>query len=288
MKIAFITDSQGNYTAFQTVLDTVTQQRPDTIIFGGDMINPYLGSKQILDIMKASKIPCVLGNQEDWVLQYHSETPNDRLKHSIQFMPTQHTAKQLVPDDIDYLKQLPRTFTLNHPEQPILFCHASPSDLWESFGEGISEEMDRKLSTIDASVIVCGHLHRTFELGWNGKLLVIAGSCGMPLKNKHHAEYVMLEYTKHDWYISHKSIRYDADTEITHNLHNGFLRHGGPIAWLMIDELILQRDHLTPFFQHLPQHHMEETRECWERYVRDFLTKIGRWEPTEALIKKYT
>jgi len=64
---------------------------------------------------------------------------------------------------------------------PTLFCHATPRNDIECFTRATAEErLTPVFGTVNASVVVCGHTHMQFERTIAGKLVVNAGSVGMP------------------------------------------------------------------------------------------------------------
>ena len=75
----------------------------------------------------------MLGNNEDFILKYHGEEPNDLIKKSVRFMPVQYAAKLFTPTEVSEIRSLPLNRTVSGPNgNNILVCHASPRDIWKS------------------------------------------------------------------------------------------------------------------------------------------------------------
>ncbi|MDX6235995.1 MAG: hypothetical protein QOG10_810 [Kribbellaceae bacterium] len=93
-------------------------------------------------------------------------------------------ANQLSPDQVELLAALPTTVTLEmNGLGPVLFCHATPRDdeemvlvdspisRWAEVFSGVSE---------NTRTVVCGHTHMPFARQVDRRLVVNAGSVGMP------------------------------------------------------------------------------------------------------------
>jgi predicted phosphodiesterase len=93
-------------------------------------------------------------------------------------------ANQLRPDQVELLAGLPTTVTLEiNGLGPVLFCHATPRDdeemvlvdspisRWAEVFSGVPEEV---------RTVVCGHTHMPFARQVDRRLVVNAGSVGMP------------------------------------------------------------------------------------------------------------
>jgi predicted phosphodiesterase len=93
-------------------------------------------------------------------------------------------ANQLRPDQIELLAGLPSTVTLELDGLgPVLFCHATPRDdeemvlvdspisRWATVLDGVPDEV---------RTVVCGHTHMPFARQVDRRLVVNAGSVGMP------------------------------------------------------------------------------------------------------------
>ncbi|GGO85428.1 phosphoesterase [Wenjunlia tyrosinilytica] len=93
-------------------------------------------------------------------------------------------AGQLREDQVELLAGLPRTLTLEVDGLgAVLFCHATPRDdeetvLVDSTQRRWAEVMDGVGGEI--GTVVCGHTHVPFARLTHGRLVVNAGSVGMP------------------------------------------------------------------------------------------------------------
>ncbi|MGH3761575.1 metallophosphoesterase family protein [Actinophytocola sp.] len=93
-------------------------------------------------------------------------------------------AGQLRPDHVDLLESLPATLTLDVPGfGEVLFCHATPRDDEEMvFVDSDLPRWAEVLADVPNSVrtVVCGHTHMPFARLVDRRMIVNAGSVGMP------------------------------------------------------------------------------------------------------------
>ncbi|MBS3750607.1 MAG: hypothetical protein KGY39_03770 [Anaerolineales bacterium] len=107
----------------------------------------------------------------------------------------------------------------------------------------------------------------------------MAGSAGLTLRGKlDEVDYLILTNRKHKWEFEYKTIKYNFRAAIQEIIDSDFLEKSNPIGWLMFDEILTQRDHLTPFFHdHCPEEKPISLK-IWTDLVIGYLDHIKRWE----------
>ncbi len=289
MKIAILADIHGNYHGLQAILEDIEREKPDAVVSAGDLIgcSLYPHSPQVWHTLGALGIPRALGNQEDFVVAYYH--PDSRshplIRTSVQFRPNQYVARQFAEADVAEMRTLPMHVTLDGPDgQAVLVCHAAPHTLQRSFAETLDEPMASELAKSPASAIVGGHLHKRWHRRWRGKLLILAGGGGLPLQGAHVVEYLLLTYRKAGWQFQYKTLPYDHRAALDAVLASPSLEQSGPIGWLMLDELLAQRDRLMPFFGQYCARPYPESWDGWAMSVIEYLKQLGRWEAVEPYL----
>jgi predicted phosphodiesterase len=289
MRIAVIADVHGNFHSLSAVLEDAAAEKPDLVIGAGDMVgcSAYPGAVDVWHTLHSKKIPCVLGNEEERILAFHSPMPEPYLKNSVQFMPLQYRARQFSRGDIEEMKALPMSILLNGPDgQDVLICHASPCDVWRSPMEGIDAQMEQELHRTSARVIVVGHLHTQWHQTWQGKLLIMAGSGGLPLRGKpDEVDYLILTFRNQEWLFEYKTVKYDHQAAVADTIGSQFLEQAGPIGWLMLDEILTQEDRLVPFLGDYCPEKKPDDMEGWKKLVMDYLVHIKRWNAVHPYIQ---
>jgi predicted phosphodiesterase len=289
MKIAIISDVHSNFHGLKEVLDDVATESPDIVVGAGDMIgtSAYPRALDVWRILRSQKIPIVRGNEEDRLLNIHSPDSNSFYKNSVRFMPLQTMARQFSMTDIEEMKALPLSYLLKSPNHKNVFvCHALRCDLHRYPVEKIDTEKEKDLNKIKAKVVVVGHYHSRWHECWQDKLVICAGSSGLPLRGKlDEVEYLILTYHKNEWRFQHKPVKYDYHTAIQEIVKSDYLEKAGPIGWLMFDEALTQEDHLTSFFRDYCPKQKPEDLESWKKLAIGYLTKIKRWEIVKPFLQ---
>lgn len=291
MKIAVIADVHSNIHSLNAVLEDIAAEKPDLIAGAGDMVgsSAYSGSQAVWDILHDRKIPLVLGNEEERILRFHDPAPDELLKNSIQFMPMRYRARQFSSNQIEAMRSLPTSLLLDgHPGPAVFICHASPGSLDRSPMLEIDPHMQQELNAVPAGVVVVGHLHTTWHQYWQGKLLVMAGSAGLPLRGRlDEVDYLLLTWSRQAWHFVHKTVKYDHQAAVRDALQSDFLAQSGPIGWLMFDEILTQVDRLVPFLGEYCPTQKPDDLENWKKLVVGYLASINRWEALKSYVQDF-
>jgi predicted phosphodiesterase len=155
LKVAALYDVHGMPHALAPVLDEITREEVDAIVFGGDV---FLGPlpAETLELVRSVDAQYVRGNCErepgDWVLE------------------------KLNPADVEWGRSWPTTVELDG----VVYCHATPqSDEPILTDASPDERFEQALAGVDARLVVAGHTHMQFHRG----NFVNAGSVGMPYED---------------------------------------------------------------------------------------------------------
>jgi predicted phosphodiesterase len=281
MRVAVISDLHGNLFAIDAVLEDIRRQGADRIVCAGDIVNPFLGSLEAWQLLKGLKIPCVRGNHEDYMRAYYDPSIRPEVRDAVHFRPSQLVARHLGEELSRELAALPLTMTIPGPSGDDLFiCHASPSINNRSYWLGIDDAMAADLKQVEARTIVAGHMHLQWSRAWEDKTLVVAGSVGLPLSSKPRPEYTMLDHRDGRWHVEPRTVAYDQRAAVDEFVERGCAKLGGPIGWMLLDELWSAEArlfHFLPRMGKLPGG-LPQDLETWEREAEAYLRELGRWE----------
>jgi predicted phosphodiesterase len=174
--VAVLADIHGVLPALEAVLAEPDVQAADRIVLAGDIAS---GPQPVetLDVLTAlgDRVVWVRGNADRELVEmargtYQGEPPD---------AVSPWAAEQLRTDQVELLAGLPTTVTIGDR----LFCHATPRDdeemvlvdspisRWAQVFSGLPEEV---------RTVVCGHTHMPFARQVDRRLVVNAGSVGMP------------------------------------------------------------------------------------------------------------
>ncbi|MCM2323898.1 MAG: metallophosphatase family protein [Oligoflexia bacterium] len=285
MRVAFLSDIHGNLPALEAVLRALRNERVDQIVCGGDLVNPLLTSKECWELLRAESIPIIRGNHEDYLVSFHDPKAPGAVRESVQFRPVQQVARHLGAPLAAELARLPLSLEFTpKPGHSLFLCHASPLANHRSFiREPLTGEFAAALERTQAQAIVAGHIHEQWQGGWQSakgeKLLVVAGSVGLPLMGAPRPQFAILSFDGTHWEAELRSIEYDPEPALEEYRASGALDAGGPIAWLLYDELRTGQKRLSEFIRMtLGLSPRPVTLEEWRELARDYLQRKGTWE----------
>ncbi|RZU13805.1 putative phosphoesterase [Kribbella rubisoli] len=172
--VAVLADIHGVLPALEAVL--ADAQDADVIVLAGDIAS---GPQPVetLDVLTA------LGNRAVWVRGNADRELVEMARGTYDAKPPDEVspwaAEQLRPDQVELLAGLPTTVTIGDA----LFCHATPRDDEEMV---LVDSPISRWSTVfsglpaDVRTVVCGHTHMPVARQVDRRLVVNAGSVGMP------------------------------------------------------------------------------------------------------------
>lgn len=248
MRLAILADIHGNLPAFEAALDHARAQAPDQIIIAGDVV---IGSPDSADCWRLARslgCPVLRGNHERYATDLGTERGDPRWLGP-QFAPVQWAARQLAPADHAELRALPPTLRL--PDAPdLLIVHASLRGDSDSLRAHTPEErLPELFPGVAERLIVRAHNHVGATRVWGERLIVTAGSVGLPLDGNTTAQYLLLERRRAGWHIAHQSVPYDLDAALGRFAASGYLDAAGVIARLYMRELATASFQIVPFLR---------------------------------------
>jgi putative phosphoesterase len=175
-RIAVLADIHGVLPALEAVLAEDDVQQADAIVLAGDIAaGPQPVETLDLLVSLGERAVWVRGNADRGLVEMargeFDQEPPDPI--------SPWAAEQLRPDQVELLASLPTTATIGDA----LFCHATPRDdeemvlvdspisRWTQVFGGLPDEV---------RTVVCGHTHMPYARQVDRRLVVNAGSVGMP------------------------------------------------------------------------------------------------------------
>lgn len=179
MRVAALADVHGNLPALEAVLEDVKGERPDLIVFCGDMASGPMPAETIDLLRTVANARFVRGNADRGLIDEFDG--NEKTA-----MPGPYAgwcAGQLDRAGRDFLASFASTVTVDGVDGigRVLFCHAVPGNDTDVFTVETPDERVRALMAgVDADLVVCGHTHMQFERTLDRVRIVNPGSVGMP------------------------------------------------------------------------------------------------------------
>jgi putative phosphoesterase len=209
VRVAVVSDIHGNRTAFQAVLADLRQTSPDLIFHGGDLA--YGGSHpgEIIDQIRSLGWPGVQGNTDEvmWAPEALPEMASLANLRRVLADTIAATSTWISDEQKQWLKSLPRV----HSYENIALVHASPDSLWRSpSADAADEELETAYGSLNARVVVYGHIHRPFVRALHGFTVANSGSVSLSYDGDLRASYLLIDDLK----PSIRRLEYDVETEI--------------------------------------------------------------------------
>jgi putative phosphoesterase len=182
MRIAFISDIHGNFTAFQAVLADIHSQSIDQIVCLGDTVTLGPQPIEVLNALRELKCLYVKGNHDVAVLNPESAGQYEITEHLV---PDLHWCKaQLSTDDIKFIDSFKPMLEINLPNgSQILAFHGSPlsnTDIIQATTP--NEQLDIYFAGQKANIFIGGHSHIQMVRRYDDKLILNSGSTGNAFK----------------------------------------------------------------------------------------------------------
>jgi putative phosphoesterase len=178
MKVAALYDVHGNLPALEAVLAEVEEMGADVVLSGGDLV---LGPQpsECLERLRALGATFIRGNCDRAVAG--APPSDDPWLDKIAWV-----ADRLRADQLEFVRSWPEVVSLEVDGLgSVLFCHGSPrSD--EEIVTAITppKRLDPILDGVREEVVVGGHTHVQFERRVGDRLLINAGSVGLPYEGR--------------------------------------------------------------------------------------------------------
>jgi putative phosphoesterase len=221
MRIAVVADIHGNVRALRAIMDDLKEVAADRVINLGDTVSGPLEAAETADVLISLAWTTVRGNHDRQLL----DRPVEQMGAS-----DQAAFSELKSHHKSWLNSLEETVEF----EGLIFCHGTPDNDLVYLTETVEPdgrvriatraEVTRRLSGVQAPIILCGHSHmvRTVALD-HDRLVINPGSVGLPAYTdaepvRHamemgapHARYAVLERRKsgEPWHITFRVVAYD-------------------------------------------------------------------------------
>ncbi|MFN8523669.1 MAG: metallophosphoesterase [Chloroflexota bacterium] len=182
MRIALVSDCEGNARALEAALVAMRSTSPDLIVHAGDILRcPFSPEPpgETIALLRAEGIVAVLGNHDrylaDWGTARWPSTQWMRFRRSDPvgswFTRIPDGQALLAPADLRWLRDQPEELVLG---DGVYVCHGSPGNPWNSIWprhptyDGNVSDMDRDASLAmlaerDVELALCGHVPEPWE-----------------------------------------------------------------------------------------------------------------------------
>ncbi|MDA8228814.1 MAG: metallophosphoesterase family protein [Desulfitobacterium hafniense] len=202
MKFAIMSDVHSNLYALEAVLKDISNRGVDNIYCTGDLVGYGPRPNEVIELIKISQIPTVMGNYDDAIgnmrficgCDYKDEKSLLLGEQSIAW-----TKENTSNVNRKWLSELPGELRLSVADYKILLVHGSPRAMNEYLHEGTDEGyLNDLLSENKANILICGHTHIPYIKKLSNGYIINTGSVGKPKHGKPNSTYVIVEISSSD------------------------------------------------------------------------------------------
>jgi putative phosphoesterase len=178
MRIAFISDIHGNFTALKAVLANIETQKVDRLICLGDVVTLGPQPKEVLETLQKLDCTFIKGNHDAAVLQPEEAAVYEIASHLSPDLVW--SRDQLTESHLEFIRSFQATYQLTFPNGVSILCfHGSPlssTDLLQATTP--REVMEKYFEGQTATVFIGGHSHIQMHRRLGNKLVLNSGSVG--------------------------------------------------------------------------------------------------------------
>lgn len=179
-RIGIISDIHADLAGLEHALDVLKQQQVDTILCAGDLVDRGFDGDEVIELITADDIPCVLGNHDE-----------DMIRGDMGYLIRERWEK--VSDlSIARLEDYPYTIEYQWDGVDVMLAHGSAySNTDYLFPDLMRQQYFRALEESDAQVLLVGHTHQPMKIHIKDKGWILnpgsvclherrdSGSCGI-------------------------------------------------------------------------------------------------------------
>jgi len=182
MRIAFISDIHGNFTALETVLIDIKDQNVDQLICLGDTVSLGPQPKEVLNALRLHKAVTIMGNHDQAILEPDKAPLFEITSHLIPDL--MWGREQLSAEDFDFIRTFESTHSLKFGNGiELLAYHGSPKGTTDLvLPTSTTETLSKYFDDLTASVFIGGHSHIQMFRRHGEKLFLNSGSVGNAFK----------------------------------------------------------------------------------------------------------
>lgn len=217
MRLAVISDTHGNATAFTAVIDDLKQQSPDAIVFLGDVGMRGPQPQECIDLLKSLEpLAVIRGNHDDKFTRFPQPgwQPNT-YKKQLLLRSFEYDCENISREDQLWLSELPKQFYYEFEGVATEMYHATPDSMigivypWATL-----DELDTMHKHGHTQLVLHGHSHHAYVRQGRGRTIVNCGSIGLPFDGDNRASYAIADFNGKDMAIQLRRVTYDIEKAI--------------------------------------------------------------------------
>ena len=272
MKIAVISDIHCNLLALKLALQEIKKEKIDKIIYLGDYITDGIYENEILEIVNKTAMYAVLGNREQYILDYSKEK-----KEYNNYKTISYTYNNLTNKNIKYIQSLKKAYEIKIMGYKFLLIHG---DSYYKPGIKIEKMIDSIEKDYDFDICLFGHTHKYYSKEYKGKLFINPGSLGQPIDGKTY-KYCIIEIDNTIKYIKKEINIEDSFAYLLNNYRKSkYYKDNKVWGNLILHTIKNGKNYCSPFLKMFRKKinikkeiNVEEYNKIWDNTYQEFINK---------------
>lgn len=191
IKLAVISDIHGNIVALNEIIKDANEKNIDKFIISGDLVNELPFGNDVINRLKEIDALAIKGNKEQYFIEYEENKYN---WENIQFKNSIYMYEEITKENMEYIKKLPFSLSLEYEKIKLKIVHGSPESITELIYRKSEDLIDKYTKELEEDILILGHTHEPI---WvcekNNKIIINAGCSGVSPTNIGFAEYVIID-----------------------------------------------------------------------------------------------
>lgn len=173
----FFSDIHGNKYVIPTLIKAINAQKPDKIIFCGDIYGYYYYQDEIISFLKAFNVHSILGNHDKYFIDLIDN------KISLEYLVSKYGKSyslnklKINKDSVSYIRQLKPNFIMKLGKFKLGVFHGSPEDFLHGrvyFDTPLTKESLYN----EFDYVILGHTHHKMVRKFGKTIILNPGSIG--------------------------------------------------------------------------------------------------------------
>ncbi len=203
--IAVLGDIHGNLWALEAVLAELDRLGPTQVVVTGDLALGGPRPEECVTLIRQRGYPTIRGNTDEWLT-----TAPGQIHDAISW-----ASARLGEANRRFLAELPFLWRFPRTTGDIVVVHAAPWSISDVIAPDAPLPLVRRVfDEANAAVVVYGHIHIAYVRDVAERLLVNAGSVGLPFDGDSRASYVQLRERGAKWEAILRRVPYDVAAAI--------------------------------------------------------------------------
>lgn len=266
IKLAVISDIHGNIVALNQIIEDAKKRNVDVFVASGDLVNELPFGNEVIDKLKEINAFSIKGNKEQYFIDYDEHKYN---WPNIQFQNSVFMYERMTKENLEYIKNLPFSLSLEYEGVKIKVVHGSPESITELIHRDDFDLIDKYTKNLEEDILVLGHTHEPIWVcNMNNKTMINAGCAGVSPKNIGLAEYVIINLENGKYEIENLKVPFDVNEIKIGILKSGILKKDIAFINLTYETLIGNVKLKESFFHEAKRQMIEKGRKLKKDNVK--------------------